>query len=91
MSKGNYSLLCERLQVVCWRNVIRRTLFVVTNSSPIPPSGPPTLDLHCVVTTARLAFEDDTIDMDDVECICASLIDQVGSALPLHKIKESSK
>ncbi|SCV71898.1 BQ2448_4592 [Microbotryum intermedium] len=76
LSKGNYLLLKEKLQVICWRNLARTTLLIMTNGSPLPPSGPPTLSLHALVVTARIAFGDETLDLDDVEGMCTSLMDQ---------------
>ena len=91
---GNYLLLKEKLEVICWRNLIRRTsvkffkakstvdslfnrLFVVTNGQPLPPTGPPSLSLHELLITARVAFGDQSLDIDDVESMCASLMEQV--------------
>ncbi|ORY89349.1 COP9 signalosome complex subunit 12 [Leucosporidium creatinivorum] len=76
LKKGNYLLLKEKLEVICWRNLARRTLFVVTKGRPQPPTGPPTLSLHALVTTARIAFSDPSLDVDDVESMCSSLMDQ---------------
>ncbi|BGP16532.1 hypothetical protein JCM10213v2_004534 [Rhodosporidiobolus nylandii] len=82
---GNYLLLREKLEVVCWRNLARQTLLVTTNGSPLPPSGPPTLSLHALLAAARIAFPPDTggvadrndeLDVDDVEAMCAGLMEQ---------------
>lgn len=76
LSKGNYLLLREKLEVVCWRNLARRTLFVSTGGRPLPPTGPPTLSLDLILAAARLSFADPTLDVDDVEGMIASLMDQ---------------
>ncbi|GAA5951322.1 hypothetical protein JCM21900_003837 [Sporobolomyces salmonicolor] len=73
---GNYLLLREKLEVICWRNLARRTLFVTTNGNPLPPAGPPTLSLHALTIAARLSFADPTLDVDDVESMCVSLMEQ---------------
>lgn len=62
---------------------LTHSLFVVSNGSPLPPTGPPTLSLHALLTTARMSFGDETLDVDDIECMCASLIDQVTLSSPL--------
>ena len=53
------------------------SLFVTTHGSPLPEKGPPTLSLHAVLTAALTAFGDATLDLDDVEAMCASLMEQV--------------
>ncbi|BGP55701.1 hypothetical protein JCM8202v2_003308 [Rhodotorula sphaerocarpa] len=73
---GNYLLLREKLETVCWRNLARRTLFVLTNGSPAPPTGPPTLSLHALLRAAQVSFQDPTLDIDDVESMCVSLMEQ---------------
>ncbi|KAJ8294234.1 PCI domain-containing protein [Rhodotorula toruloides] len=73
---GNYLLLREKLETICWRNLARRTLFVLTNGSPLPPTGPPTLSLQALLVAARIAFDDPTLDIDDVECMCVALMEQ---------------
>ncbi|KAL8293796.1 hypothetical protein RQP46_000497 [Phenoliferia psychrophenolica] len=75
---GNFLLLREKLELVCWRNLIRRTLFVVSDGHPLPADGssPPTLSLHALLKTARVSFGDPTLDVDDVESMCISLVDQ---------------
>ncbi|POY70448.1 hypothetical protein BMF94_6516 [Rhodotorula taiwanensis] len=73
---GNYLLLREKLETVCWRNLARRTLFVLTNGSPLPPTGPPTLSLQMLLVAARISFQDPTLDIDDVESMCVSLMEQ---------------
>ncbi|TNY24716.1 COP9 signalosome complex subunit 12 [Rhodotorula diobovata] len=79
---GNYLLLREKLEVLCWRNLARRVLFITTNGRPLPPTGPPTLALSALLAAARLAFPPDSggggsdLDLDDVESMCVSLMEQ---------------
>ncbi|GAA6059040.1 hypothetical protein JCM10212_001265 [Sporobolomyces blumeae] len=73
---GNYLLLREKLEVLCWRNLTRQTLLITTNGHPLPPTGPPTLSLSALTTAAQYAFGDASLDVDDVECMCASLMEQ---------------
>ncbi|GAA5854329.1 hypothetical protein JCM8547_001782 [Rhodosporidiobolus lusitaniae] len=77
LTHGNYLLLREKLEVLCWRNLARTTLWVSTNARPLPPSGPPTLALYLLLSAARVSFPDgETLDIDDVEGMCASLMEQ---------------
>lgn len=39
--------------------------------------GPPTLHLQLLLNAAKVAFDDDSLDLDDVEGMCVSLMDQV--------------
>jgi hypothetical protein len=56
-------------------------LFISTNAQPLPPTGPPSLALSLVLKTARIAFGNELeLDLDDIECICSSLMDQVRSS-----------
>ncbi|GAA6001538.1 hypothetical protein JCM10207_006713 [Rhodosporidiobolus poonsookiae] len=74
---GNYLLLREKLETVCWRNLARQTLYITTNGAPLPPTGPPTLSLPLLLATARVAFPAGaTLDIDDVEAMCAALVEQ---------------
>ena len=57
--------------------MLSERLFVTTSGTPLPPSGPPTLSLHALLTAARIAFTDPSLDVDDIESMCASLMDQV--------------
>ncbi|BGP40393.1 hypothetical protein JCM10449v2_004355 [Rhodotorula kratochvilovae] len=80
LHSGNYLLLREKLEVLCWRNLARRVLYITTNGRPLPPSGPPTLSLHALLAAARAAFPPDAegvpLDLDDVEGMCVSLMEQ---------------
>lgn len=55
---------------------------MTTSASPLPPSGPPTLSLDTLLIAARLAFDDYSLELDDVECMCASLMEQVSLPFP---------
>lgn len=56
----------------------RSSLFVASSGSPLPADGsPPKLSLHALLTTARLGSGDPSLDIDDIESMCASLVDQV--------------
>lgn len=74
---GIYLLLRDKLELVCWRNLARKTLYVATDAKPQPAAGPPQLSLHALLATAKVAFPDPLLDIDDVECVCATLIEQV--------------
>lgn len=55
------------------------SLFITTNAQPLPATGaPPTLSLHALLTAAKIAFGTESLDLDDVEGMCASLMEQVG-------------
>lgn len=54
-------------------------MFIANASKPIQQStGPPTLKLQSFLTAAKLAFNDELLDLEDIEAMCASLLDQVG-------------
>ncbi|GAA5975534.1 hypothetical protein JCM11641_004298 [Rhodosporidiobolus odoratus] len=79
LKHGNYLLLREKLEVVCWRNLARQTLLVTTNGSPLPPAGPPNLSLLALLAAAKVAWpkeEAEVMDVDDVEGMCAGLMEQ---------------
>ncbi|GAA5837677.1 hypothetical protein JCM3766R1_000553 [Sporobolomyces carnicolor] len=78
---GNYLLLREKLEVICWRNLARQTVLVSTNGQPLPPTGPPTLSLSLLVSAARVVWRGEQgsteeFDEDDIESILVSLVDQ---------------
>ncbi|GAA5874257.1 hypothetical protein JCM16303_005791 [Sporobolomyces ruberrimus] len=83
---GNYLILREKLEVICWRNLARQTLLVSTNGQPLPTTGPPTLSLSLLLKAARIAWRTTTIggsgaageelDEDDIESVAVSLMDQ---------------
>ncbi|GAA5981148.1 hypothetical protein JCM5350_007175 [Sporobolomyces pararoseus] len=93
LKHGNYSLLVEKLETICWRNLTRQTLLVSTNGNPSPTNnGPPTLSLQLLLTSAKYAWksipssttsqkeeeeeEDLELDLDDIESMTVSLMDQ---------------
>lgn len=49
---------------------------VANHGKPQPVTGPPTLKLNILLQTAKMAFADSTLDVEDVEAMCASLLDQ---------------
>lgn len=61
-------------------------LFITTEGQPLPEKGPPTLSLDAILTTARVSFADPTLDLDDIECMCASLMDQVSPVRFTHPL-----
>ncbi|PWN54149.1 hypothetical protein IE53DRAFT_383280 [Violaceomyces palustris] len=72
---GLYLILKEKLSVGIWRNLIRKTLVISRLSAP-PSNAPPTIRLHTLLAAARLSWQDQGLDVEDVECIVSSLIDQ---------------
>ncbi|GAA5964715.1 hypothetical protein JCM3765_004366 [Sporobolomyces pararoseus] len=84
----NYTLLVEKLETICWRNLTRQTLLISTNGNPIPTTttttnnGPPTLNLELLLTCAKYAWSraeeelEAELDLDDIESITVSLMDQ---------------
>ncbi|GAA5910051.1 uncharacterized protein JCM6883_000538 [Sporobolomyces salmoneus] len=83
LNHGNFLLLREKLEVVCWRNLARQTLLVSTNGQPLPTTGPPTLSLSLLLKAARVAWNtglgeevEEVLDEDDIESVMVSLMDQ---------------
>ncbi|UZJ51350.1 hypothetical protein CBS101457_000670 [Exobasidium rhododendri] len=79
--RGNFLLLKEKLAIGIWRNLMRRSFLIARLSAGIVPqsngkSPPPILKLSAFLPMARLAWHDPTLEIDDVECVVASLIDQ---------------
>ncbi|KAF9386598.1 hypothetical protein BGX21_000742 [Mortierella sp. AD011] len=70
--KEIYFLLKEKLAVLCWRSLIRRTCLV----SRRPTEPQMRVQLEALLSVARALTKDDTYDIFDVECITASLLDQ---------------
>ncbi|KAG0205854.1 hypothetical protein BGX28_002589 [Mortierella sp. GBA30] len=73
VKKEIYFLLKEKLEVLCWRSLIRRMCIVSKG-----PSDPPQnrVSLEALLDVVRALLRDDTYDILDVECITASLLDQ---------------
>ncbi|CAD6581368.1 MAG: hypothetical protein CYPHOPRED_001560 [Cyphobasidiales sp. Tagirdzhanova-0007] len=76
LAKGTYLILREKLEVICWRNLARKTLFIAHSGQPQSGTGPPTLPFKTFLATAKFAFNDSTLELDDIEAMCASLLDQ---------------
>lgn len=71
-------------------DVSAHRLFVAHSGNPQPGTAPPTLPLKAFLATARLAFDDPSLDIDDVEAMCASLLDQVSSQTKQHRAQAES-
>ncbi|KAG0294254.1 hypothetical protein BGZ98_001841, partial [Dissophora globulifera] len=73
VSREIYLLLKQKLPVLCWRSLIRRTCLASRG-----PNDPPQMrvDLEALLHVVRKLTGDDTFDIWDVECITASLLDQ---------------
>ncbi|ORZ27204.1 hypothetical protein BCR41DRAFT_346492 [Lobosporangium transversale] len=73
VEKELFFLLKEKLQVLCWRSLIRKTCLVSRK-----PTDPPQMrvQLYALLTIVRALTQDDSYDIYDVECITASLLDQ---------------
>lgn len=59
------------------------TSFLITRLQDPPPvtapgakTPPPTFKLTSFLAAAKLAWRDDTLTLDDVECVAVSLVDQ---------------
>ena len=76
VKKEIYFLLKEKLDVLCWRSLIRRTCLVSRSLSNPPQMRVP---LDGLLDVARALTRDTSYDIFDVECITASLLDQVGA------------
>ena len=92
LQKGTYLLLKEKLETICWRNLIRKTSVFRLNiagsstdvktirlwvaNKPVPERSP-TLRLDVICKAAQFAFSDGSLDVDDIEAMCASLLEQV--------------
>lgn len=74
--RGLYMVLTEKAMLGVWRNLFRRCLRLL----PAPPAStaPPTLPLALLLQPARRAWEDLSLGPEDIECIAANLVDQVG-------------
>uniref|UniRef100_V5EB58 Uncharacterized protein n=1 Tax=Kalmanozyma brasiliensis (strain GHG001) TaxID=1365824 RepID=V5EB58_KALBG len=73
--RGLYLILREKLQISLWRNLARKCLLLSQGSSPAT-SAPPTMRLDVLLAAARVAWRDDSLQLEDVEAIVASMIDQ---------------
>ncbi|KAK3827784.1 MAG: hypothetical protein J3Q66DRAFT_321083 [Benniella sp.] len=73
VKKEIYFLLKEKLDVLCWRSLIRRTCLVSRSLSNPPQMRVP---LDGLLDVVRALTSDTSYDIFDVECITASLLDQ---------------
>ena len=61
------------------------SLLITRAATPAPPpapgaqSPPPNLSLASILPMVRLAWQDSSLELDDVECVVVSLIDQVSA------------
>ncbi|PKI83099.1 hypothetical protein MVES1_002893 [Malassezia vespertilionis] len=74
-TKGLYMILYEKAMLGAWRNLFRRCLQLAPGASG-SSNAPPTLCMNLLVGPARLAWEDASLGLDDIECIAANLVDQ---------------
>ncbi|KAF9573294.1 hypothetical protein EC968_008834 [Mortierella alpina] len=73
VKKEIYFLLKEKLEVLCWRSLIRRVCMV--SRGPMDP--PQTrVSLEILLNVVRALLMDNTYDIWDIESITASLLDQ---------------
>ncbi|KAN0063134.1 hypothetical protein ACQY0O_004298 [Thecaphora frezii] len=72
---GLYLILKEKLPISVWRNLARRCLVISRRAAP-PCSAPPTLRLSQLHQVAQLAWQDPELELEDIEAIVASLVDQ---------------
>lgn len=73
--RGLYLILREKLQISLWRNLARRCL-ALSYGPAQAASAPPTLRVDKLLSAARLAWRDPSLQPSDIEAILASLIDQ---------------
>lgn len=76
-TKGLYMVLAEKAMLGLWRNLFRRCLRLAP-SRGAAPNAPPTLQLAMLLGPARMAWGDAALQAEDIECIAANLVDQVG-------------
>lgn len=72
LGKGIYLTLRNRCQVLIWRSLFRRT-FLVTYE---PSSKTTYVPCSKLLRAFLWGCGDDSISLDDIECMCISLIDQ---------------
>ncbi|EPQ28806.1 uncharacterized protein PFL1_03609 [Pseudozyma flocculosa PF-1] len=72
---GLYLILKEKLPISVWRNLARRCLVISRSAAP-PSAAPPTLGLAQLHQVARLAWQEPELEVEDVEAILTSLVDQ---------------
>ncbi|WBW70723.1 TREX/TREX2 complex subunit Pci2 [Schizosaccharomyces osmophilus] len=69
---GIYLTLHDRCEIVIWRNLFRKVFFMTFRNAQKTPH----VNGQFLLTAALVSTQDETFDIDDVECICISLIDQ---------------
>lgn len=74
-TRGLYMLLREKLVPGLWRNLFQRCMRLNPHVDETS-NAPPTLPLVMLVGPARLAWNDDTLLLEDMECMAANLVDQ---------------
>ncbi|WFD03834.1 hypothetical protein MOBT1_002529 [Malassezia obtusa] len=77
-TRGLYMVLAEKAMLGVWRNLFRRCLRLLP-SAPAS-NAPPTLRLATLLQPSRLAWGDGALQPEDIECIAANLVDQVGGS-----------
>lgn len=74
-TRGLYMLLREKLVLGLWRNLFQRCMRLNPHVDEAS-NAPPTLPLAMLVGPARLAWNDNTLLLEDMECMAANLVDQ---------------
>ncbi|EPY53763.1 nuclear pore associated protein Thp1-Sac3 complex subunit [Schizosaccharomyces cryophilus OY26] len=69
---GIFLTLHDRCEIVIWRNLFRKVFFMTFQNAQKTPH----VNGQFLLEAALLSTQDQTFDIDDVECICVSLIDQ---------------
>ncbi|KAF9181251.1 hypothetical protein BGZ50_005619 [Haplosporangium sp. Z 11] len=78
VKKEIFFLLKEKLRVLCWRSLICS----VTRASQVPNQPAVTrIPMQAVLDVVLALTKDDSYDIWDIECITASLLDQVCSGM----------
>lgn len=73
IKKEIYFLLKEKLTVLCWRSLFRRASLVAHQPNPQQVR----IQLQDFLVVAQKLTRDDSYDVLDIECVIASLMDQV--------------
>lgn len=74
-TRGLYMVLREKAMLGVWRNLFRRCLRLLPSAGA--SNAPPTLRLGTLVLPARLAWGDEALQVEDMECVAADLVEQV--------------
>lgn len=73
IKKEIYFLLKEKLTILCWRSLFRRVSLVAHQPNPQQVR----VQLQDFLVVAQKLTRDDSYDVLDIECVIASLMDQV--------------